>query len=436
MSETVGFWLTLFWFALTYLGLALGRLPGLRTDRAGIALSGAAGVLACGLVSFEDAVRAVDFATITLLLGMMVVVAFLRRAGFFARLAGLAMGRVRSPKALLAVTMLLSGTLSAILVNDVVCLALTPLVLHLARRLGLDPRPHLVGLAVASNLGSAATLTGNPQNMIIGGLSSIPYLRFAAKLAPPAALGLVIGYVVTLVAYRSALRSSPPEPDKAGSKPDGQSNETGKHEGGHHEHEDRIPDGRRHTALLVKSLLVTAGAVGLFFAGFPMSVVALGAAAVLLLDRIKPEKVYAQIDWGLLVMFAGLFVVVRVFEVRVLATSGVDEWAAKADPVWMLSGLSATLSNLVSNVPAVLLFKPVIPAMPEAVRETAWLALALSSTFAGNLTVLGSVANLIVVEQARKEGVTIGFWDYCRVGIPVTLITLVGGAGWLALATY
>jgi Na+/H+ antiporter NhaD/arsenite permease-like protein len=419
MPETAAFWVTLFWFGLTYLGLALGRLPGLRTDRAGVALVGAAGVLSCGLLPFDGAVKAIDFATIALLLGMMVVVAFLRRAGFFARLAGFALGRVKSPKALLAVTMLLSGTLSAVLVNDVVCLALTPLVLHLTRRLGLDPRPHLVGLAVASNLGSAATLTGNPQNMIIGGLSGISYLRFAAKLAPMAILGLAIGYIVTLLAYRSALRA---KPDSAASEPNGKV--------------DRPPDGRRHTALLMKSLVVTVLAVALFFAGLPMAVVALGAAAVLLLDRVNPKKVYSHIDWGLLLMFAGLFVVVRAFEVHVLASSGIDGWAARADPVWMLSGLSAVLSNLVSNVPAVLLFKPVVDAMPGAVHETAWLALALSSTFAGNLTVLGSVANLIVVEQARKEGVNIGFWDYCRVGIPVTLLTLVIGAGWLAFARY
>jgi Na+/H+ antiporter NhaD/arsenite permease-like protein len=420
MPPHLAFGLTLFWFGLTYLGLALGRLPGLRTDRAGVALVGAAGVLASGLLPFDDAVRAIDFATLALLLGMMIVVGFLRRAGFFARLAGLALGRVRSPKGLLAVTMLLSGGLSAVLVNDVVCVALAPLVLHLARRLGLDPRPHLVGLAVASNLGSAATLTGNPQNMIIGGLSGVPYGRFAEKLAPPAVLGLAVGYAVTLAAYRSALRATPLDPAKAG--------------GG--DRRERAPDGPRHTALLVKSLVVTVGAVGCFFAGLPMAVVALAAAGVLLLDRVNPGKVYAQVDWGLLVMFAGLFVVVRAFEMHVLAGSGVEGLAARGDPVWALSGLSAVLSNLVSNVPAVLLFKPVVEAMPAGARETAWLALAASSTFAGNLTVLGSVANLIVVEQARKEGVAIGFWDYCRVGVPVTLLTLLLGAAWLAFARY
>ncbi|VTT97717.1 citrate transporter : Na+/H+ antiporter NhaD-like permease OS=Singulisphaera acidiphila (strain ATCC BAA-1392 / DSM 18658 / VKM B-2454 / MOB10) GN=Sinac_2218 PE=4 SV=1: CitMHS [Gemmataceae bacterium] len=416
MPATAAFWLTLFWFALTYLGLALGRLPWLRTDRVGVALVGAAGALACGLIAFDDAVRAIDFRTLALLLGMMIVVAFLRRAGFFARVAGIALGRVKSPKGLLAVVMLLSGVLSAVLVNDVVCVAMTPLVLHLTRRLGLDPRPHLVGLAVASNLGSAAALTGNPQNMIIGGLSGISYLRFAAKLAPPAALGLVVGYVVTLIAYRSVL-NAPPRADAR-------------------DLTDRAPSGRRHTALLAKSLTMTLVAVGLFFGGFSMAVVALAAAAVLLLDRVNPGKIYSHVDWGLLLMFAGLFVVVRTFEVHVLSTAGVEEWAARADPVWALSGLSAVLSNIVSNVPAVLLFKPVVGAMPEAAQETAWLALALSSTFAGNLTVLGSVANLIVVEQARKEGVAIGFWDYCRVGTPVTLITLVLGAAWLAFVPY
>jgi Na+/H+ antiporter NhaD/arsenite permease-like protein len=421
VSGTSALWLTLVWFVITYLGLALGKLPWLRTDRAGVALVGAAGILACGLLTFDEAVTAIDFATIGLLLGMMIVVAFLRRAGFFARLAEFALGRVKSPKAMLAVTMLMSGALSAILVNDVVCLALTPLVLHLTRRLGLDPRPHLVGLAVASNLGSAATLTGNPQNMIIGGLSGIPYLRFAAKLAPPALIGLLIGYAVTLLVFRAALAAK----DGGGEPQKGSDGAAG-----------RVPDGWRHTTLLVKSLIVTAAAVALFFAGKPMAVVALGAAAVLLLDRVNPKKVYEHIDWSLLLMFAGLFVVVKAFEVHVLAASGVDGWAGRADPVWALSGLSAVLSNVVSNVPAVLLFKPVIAAMPDAARETAWLALALSSTFAGNLTVLGSVANLIVVEQARKEGVQIGFWDYCRVGIPVTLITLVVGAAWLAFARY
>jgi Na+/H+ antiporter NhaD/arsenite permease-like protein len=419
LNEHWAYWVTLIWFALTYAGLALGRVPGLRIDRPGIAWVGAALILAAGLLSFEQAVASVDFATIALLMGMMVVVAYLRLAGFFDRLAAWSLARVRSPLGMLAATMGLSGLLSAVLVNDVVCLALTPLVLHLARRLRLDPKPHLIGLALAANIGSTATLTGNPQNMIIGGLSHIGYLRFASKLAPIAAIGLVIGFFVTARVYRASLAAPSTPPEAGGGEPE----------------EKQSP--RPASALLIKSLVVTLGAVALFFAGAPMAVVALGAAAILLLDRVNPHKVYREIDWGLLVMFAGLFVVVRAFEFHVLKTWGVEGWSVlQGDPVAPLSMASAVLSNLVSNVPAVLLFEPVIAAMREGDRETAWLALAMSSTLAGNLTVLGSVANLIVVERAKREGVAITFWDYVKAGVPVTLLTLAVGVVWLWVARY
>jgi Na+/H+ antiporter NhaD/arsenite permease-like protein len=168
-----------------------------------------------------------------------------------------------------------------------------------------------------------------------------------------------------------------------------------------------------------------------------MHLVALGAAALLLLDRFKPARVYRHIDWGLLLMFAGLFVVVHAFELHVVERwrLGDQPWL-RDHPLDLLSVAAAVLSNVVSNVPAVLLFKPVIPALPPGVQETAWLALAMSSTLAGNLTVLGSVANLIVVEQARHEGTTISFWDYCRVGAPVTVVTLALGIAWLRFVPY
>jgi Na+/H+ antiporter NhaD/arsenite permease-like protein len=179
-------------------------------------------------------------------------------------------------------------------------------------------------------------------------------------------------------------------------------------------------------------LLVLLAAVVLFFAGAPLELVAPGAAAVLLLSRVNPAKVYRHIDWGLLVMFAGLFVVVHAFEVHVVRRWNLSEWGILQDhPVGLLSVMSAALSNLVSNVPAVLLFKPVVPVMPAGTQEAAWLALAMSSTLAGNLTVLGSVANLIVVESARRQGVTITLGDYCRAGIQITVVTLLLGVAWL-----
>ncbi len=205
LNETVIFWLTIVGFTVTYIGLALGKFPGLRIDRTGIAVVSAALFLATGVLTLEQAVAAVDHATLVLLFAMMIVVAFLRLSGFFQALAGWALARFHRPRALLAVTIALSGALSAFLVNDVVCVALTPLVLHLTRRLKLDPLPHLIGLATAANIGSTATITGNPQNMIIGALSGIPYLRFAEWLAPIALVGLALDYLVILLVYRRAL---------------------------------------------------------------------------------------------------------------------------------------------------------------------------------------------------------------------------------------
>ncbi|MBY0522465.1 MAG: anion transporter [Gemmataceae bacterium] len=421
MSSDAQTWIAGIIFAATYLGLAIGKVPGLRIDRAGIALVGATLMIVTGVVSLSDAVRSIDDQTILLLFGMMVVVSYLRLAGFFQRLAGWTLSRFRSPYGLLGVTIGLSGVLSAFLVNDIVCIALTPLVLHLTRRLRLDPLPHLLGLATAANVGSTATITGNPQNMIIGSLSNIAYLRFAARLAPVAIAGLLLTFFIIAWVFRSALR----RPGDGEDLKPAQRARRGKR---HH---------RAHNWLLGKSLTVTLASVVLFFAGLPIALVALGAAAILLMGRVRPEKVYRQVDWSLLVMFCGLFIVVHAFEVRLVRHWDLEHWGVLGGhPVTLLSLVSAGLSNLVSNVPAVLIFKPIIPAMPEAAQETAWLALAMSSTLAGNLTVLGSVANLIVVEGARREGITVSFWDYCKVGVPITLVTLAVGVMWLQWVVY
>jgi Na+/H+ antiporter NhaD/arsenite permease-like protein len=425
MDGQSALWLTSILFTLTYAGLALGKIPGLRMDRAGIALVGAALMLVTGVLTLQQAVspESIDYETLILLLGMMIVVGCLRLSGFFQRLAHWCLSRIKTPTGLLAVTILLSGLLSAFLVNDNVCLALTPLVLHLARRLRFNPVPHLIGLATAANIGSTGTITGNPQNMIIGIQSHISYLRFAARLFPVAALGLVLNFLVVAFIYRRSLVppkivdvTGPIQPEKL------------------------PPDRRAHTWLRNKSVLVTLVAVTLFFvlASHYLPVIALGAAAFLLVGRIvNPDKIYRQFDWSLLVIFAGLFIVVHAFQVHVVRYWGVEGWTWLLDhPVDLLSLVSAALSNLVSNVPAVLLFEPVMRHMAAANQETAWLALAMSSTFAGNLTVLGSVANLIVVENACREGVTISFWEYCKVGVPVTILTLVLGIAWLKFVPY
>lgn len=401
------FILTALIFAFTYLGLALGKVPGLRIDRAGIALVGAAAALAGGVIDIPAAARAVDYRTLVLLFSMMVVVAYLHLSGFFTLATEKIADRFSSPLPLLATTIGLSGVLSAFLVNDVVCLALTPLVMEVCRRLRRPATPYLIGLATASNVGSAATITGNPQNIIIGSLSGISYLRFCARLAPIAIAGLVLTFIMVSLVYRRQLVSS--DTADASLRP-------------HRAHVNR--------PLLIKSTLVTLATVLLFFAGYPIMLVALTAAGVMTLGRTRPAKIYRAVDWPLLVMFTGLFVVVHAFEINVVHGWRLDRWQSpRESPVVMVSGLSVVLSNLVSNVPAVLLFKPLMETIPE--REQAWLALAMSSTLAGNLTLLGSVANLIVVESARRSGVRIGFLEYLKVGVPLTCLTTAMGVAWL-----
>jgi Na+/H+ antiporter NhaD/arsenite permease-like protein len=419
-------WLTTALFTLTYVALAIGKIPGLRCDRPGIAFIGAALMLCTGVMTLGQATApdSIDYETLFLLFGMMVVVGVLRISGFFVRLAHWSLDRISRPRGLLLAVILLSGLLSAFLVNDIVCLALTPLVLHLCRRLKFDPIPQLIGLATAANVGSTGTITGNPQNMIIGIQSKISYLRFALHLMPVALIGLAITYGVILVVYRSALlQASGSVAESAGER------ET--------KHAERIPRGRIYRWLLGKSGIVALITVILFFTGLNIALVATGAAAFLMLTRLKPGRIFKEIDWTLLLMFVGLFIVVHAFQLHVVSRWKVEKWTFILNhPVDLLSIVSAALSNLVSNVPAVLLFEPVMRALPPASRQTGWLALAMSSTFAGNLTILGSVANLIVVENARREGVRVSFWEYCKAGIPITLLTLGVGIGWLMWVKY
>jgi Na+/H+ antiporter NhaD/arsenite permease-like protein len=393
-------------------------------DRAGISIVGAVMMLCAGVITLGEATApsSIDYATLFLLFGMMVVVGFLRISGFFARLTHWSLDRIGSPMGMLAMVIVLAGVLSAFLVNDIVCVALTPLVLHLCRRLGYKPVPHLIALATAANIGSSGTITGNPQNIFIGAHSHIPYLTFAMHLMPVAMIGLGIDFCVIAVMFRRELKPG----SRAVPSPVSISAEDG-----------RVPRHRYRRAMRLlqyKSVFVAIAAVALFFTGLPIYLVAMGAAAVMLISRVRPWRIYGHIDWGLLLMFIGLFIVVHAFQMHVVSRWGVEHWQILlAHPVDVLSGVSAVLSNLVSNVPAVLLFEPVMKVMPAAQQQTAWLALAMSSTLAGNLTVLGSVANLIVVENARKEGVEVSFWDYCKAGVPVTILTLAVGVGWLMM---
>jgi Na+/H+ antiporter NhaD/arsenite permease-like protein len=393
-------------FAASYVGLGLGRLPGFRVDRTGVAIIGGALMVLTGVLPWNDAVLAVDAHTLVLLFGMMIVAAYLRLSGFFSLVTLQAIHRARTPCGLLAALIGAAGVLSALFVNDVVCLVLAPLVIGMTRQLALPPVPYLIALATAANVGSVATLTGNPQNMLVGSFSAITYRGFLLREGPIALLGLACVFGVVWWVYRRELPASFGAPE-AGS---------------------RVPV---HYPLMLKTVVAVLVMLVAFLAGVPIALVAIaGAAYSLFTRRVNPQKVYREVNWQLLVLFVGLFVLTGGFEksglvgelVRGAGALGLDRPA-------MLTATTAVLSNLVSNVPAVLLLKPFIPALGEPDRG--WLILAMASTLAGNLTLLGSVANLIVVEAAREARIEIGFLEYCRVGVPLTVLTLV--LGWLLL---
>jgi len=394
-------------FILTYAGVALGRIPGLRLDRAGIALTGAALMMAIGAIAPDEAYRAIDLDTIALLLGMMIIVAHLKLSGFFRLVAGWALAHAHSLLVLLATVVFTTGALSAFLVNDAVCLVMAPLVIAVTRSLRRDPIPYLLAVAMASNVGSTATITGNPQNMIISTLSHIPYTQFAKTLAPVAAAGLLAVIFLLAFLWWAELR--------------GGSHLTAK-----------PATTRPHKAQLAKALLVTVGVIGSFFAGVPVAKSAILGGSLLLITRaINPRKVYRELDGSLLLMFAGLFVVVAAAEKVLLkpeALAAVQTF--RLSNAYILTAVTAVLSNVVSNVPAVLVLKPFVQDLAD--QQHAWLVIAMSATLAGNLTLVGSIANLIVAERARASGIELSFWTYSRAGVPLTLITLLIGAWWLS----
>jgi Na+/H+ antiporter NhaD/arsenite permease-like protein len=394
-------------FVLTYAVLGFGALPPLRVDRTGAALIGATAMIGLGCLSPAGAVAAIDFHTIALLFGMMVVVAHLRLAGFFRWLRAQTFGWARTPARLLLLVLWLSAAVSALFVNDTACLLLTPFALEVGDALGCDPLPFLLAVAMGSNLGGVATIVGNPQNMLVASHSRISYLRFLAVLGPVAIGGLLIASVVLLAMFRRTLAAAgaapPPGPAAALDRP-----------------------------LLRKTLVVTGALFAALLLGVTPSLAALIAAALLLISRrVNPQDVYAQINWSLLTMFAGLFVVVAGIERAGLVARGLAALGpGMRGSLPALVGVTAALSNLVSNVPAVLLLRSW--ASQFASPERGWLALAMASTLAGNLTLVGSVANLIVVEQAGAAR-RVGFWAYARVGVPLSLATLALGTAWLTL---
>jgi Na+/H+ antiporter NhaD/arsenite permease-like protein len=363
-------------------------------------------LIALGRIDAHAAWAAIDVGTIALLFGMMVVSAALQRAGFYDRTVARIAALDTSPMQLLGLVILAAGALSAVLTNDVVCIAMAPLVIQTAASRGLAPLPYLLGLACAANVGSAATLIGNPQNMLIGQSLRLDFGAYLADAALPSALGLVVTWAV-IAAVQRGRWAADVAPPPTSARP-----------------YDRFD--------ATKTLLVLAIVVALFLAtDWPREVVALGAAGVVLVSRrSRSRDVLTLVDWQLLVLFAGLFVVNATLEssgmlaqfVAAARARGVDP----ADPATLFL-VTVPLSNLVSNVPAIMLL------LPTATHPQAGVVLALAGTLAGNLFLVGSIANLIVADQAARLGVRVSAREHARVGVPVALVTLALAGAWLAL---
>ncbi len=408
--------LPLILFALTYVGLALGRIPGLALDRTGFAVLGAVAFLATGSITVEQAKEAVDAPTLAVLFGMMLLSAQYRQSGLYSAIGG-RLARVADPRRLLLGTIVVTALLSALLTNDVICFALTPLLASALLASRRPPLPYLLALACAANLGSALTPIGNPQNILIAQSLHLPFLPFVAACAAPVVLSL--GVLYAIVAPRL---HGPDGEEIAGGASDSKAAGTAAAE-------EAIP---LHRWQAVKAVLLTLAAVALFVSPVPAPLTALGIAGFVLTSRrMRTRDMLAQVDWTLLALFIGLFVDGRGFEVsgwtdtarNALAHAGAD----LSHPAVLVAAVSL-LSLLVGNVPAVMLLLPFV-----ARQAGTGYAMALASTFAGNAVLVGSLANLIVAEQAGRLGIRFGFREHLRIGLPVTLISLALAAGAMLL---
>jgi Na+/H+ antiporter NhaD/arsenite permease-like protein len=394
-------------FGVTYLCLALGRAPGLAIDRTGFALLGALAFLATGALSLEQAKEAVDAPTLAVLFAMMLLSAQYQLSGLYGAISR-RLGRVESPRRLLAGTLAVCALLAAVLTNDVVCFALTPLLLASLRRTRLDPVPFLLAIAIGTNLGSALTPIGNPQNILIAQRLELDFLPFVAFCAPPVLLSLGAAYLVLARRLRPRDAAAPaPAPASEGPALD------------------------RWQA--IKAIGLTALAIALFLSPVPAHFTAAAVAGLVLTSRkMHTRSMLGLVDWQMLALFVGLFAVTRGFELSgwTAALAGSLERAGLplAEGAVLVPAV-ALLGTLVGNVPAVMLLLRFLPSEAEV-----GYALALASTLAGNAVLVGSVANLIVVEQAAREGVVVGFREHLRVGLPVALLSLGIAAAALALA--
>ncbi len=407
---------------LTYVGMTYTRLPRVNMDRPAAALTGGLLMVLLGVLTPREALNAVDFNTLALLLGMMLLVATLQRAGFFTWMAAQSLAVATRPWQLMALVIVATAVGSAFLVNDVVVLLFTPVVVVACRMIGVSPVPYLLAEAMASNIGSTATIVGNPQNMLIGVTSGISFTRFLEYLLPVAVVSTLVLFVVIYLFYRKEM-----------ARPFA--------EGPVHGRTLSVAAGQPMPAAQRRLLLWTLPILFLTVLGFFLShvigvgvplVAMTGGVAALLFSGIKPSRTIQSVDWSLLLFFGGLFVVIGGAEHAGVLDVFLRNVRLEPDGAGILSlhVFSAVVSQVVSNVPLTMLVIPLIRDIPGHVL---WISLAAGSTLGGNATIIGAVANIIVVEQAYRHGVRVGWWEFTKVGLLVTGLTVAASVGILAL---
>jgi Na+/H+ antiporter NhaD/arsenite permease-like protein len=395
-------------FAITYLGLAMGRIPGLKLNRVGIALLGAIAMMIFGRLTTAQAVAFVNWPTVCLLFGFFVISAQLRLSGFYNLVADGIAARLDHPARFLFILMAATGGLSAFLNHDIVCFVFTPIVATALLRKQINPVPFLIALAIASNIGAAATLIGNPQDMLIGQAAHLSFGRYLLWCIVPVMFAMAAAYAIIWALSKNNLQLSPPVPSETAGQ--------------------IYPFDRAHT---IKGLVILVAVIALFFSPLPAEIIALAAAGIHLASpKFRTENLLDLVDWPILVLFIGLFVVTGAFVSTGSGAQAVD-WLARAgfnlNQPANLTLATAALTSLINNSPTVMLLLKVV----NLSDPTAAYILALANSFGGSLLIIGSVANLIVVQQARDLGVKISFWDFTRLGLPVTLAALAGLLAWV-----
>lgn len=398
-------------FLLTYAGVAAGNIPGLALDRTGIAVLGAIGMIVTGALDTDEAIRSVDTATMLLLYALMVVSAQFRLAGFYTKIAFSIVKYMKKPETFLLILMATSAILSALLANDIVCLAFTPILCVSLIRGSLNPVPFLIGLACASNIGSASTIIGNPQNMLIGQACHLDFGKFIFWCLPPSALSLVAAYFIIVMIYKGKWQSN------CGSVSEN----------------SREIWNEYNSRQTTKALILITVLIILFFTPIPRELAAVAAAGILLCSRkISTRSLLGLIDWHLITLFCALFIVIAgivKFNVPQDTVAFLLSHGININKPEFLSALTVLLSSLVSNVPAVMLLLKNI----DLSNVQNLYLLALQSTFAGNLVIIGSIANIITVELARIYDVKIGFKEHARTGIPVTIVSVITALLWMKI---